>query len=298
MPEAAMTDLLPRRPYVELVAPPDGASTAVRGGRRIRRRRRLAGAGAAVVSVAVVAGVVTGLAGGANNATDQLIPAVAPSEAAVASPATSSVPARATTALRPKPEAAAGTKGVPAIVAPGARAGQAGHSTAQGNRASAGPSSGYSSPALRRSYEPPIPTGARVCSASYTAGVPGQTHKRIDWCVTATSVASQRGHDLTMRVCRDQTTDATLSFAKDQEADLEVRHAGRVVWRWSTGRTATSNAHALATPAGACWVWTAPWTDVDATGRPLGSGSYDLVVTSRADQLADLPTATTTFKVP
>ena len=73
---------------------------------------------------------------------------------------------------------------------------------------------------------------------------------------------------------------------------------GHVVWRWSTGHPTSHQPHALTTPAGACWTWTAPWTDVDAAGRPLAAGTYTLTVTSRASEVADLPDETGTFRVP
>jgi hypothetical protein len=154
----------------------------------------------------------------------------------------------------------------------------------------------YATPALRRSYTAPDPTGARICGAQVTDGDSG-THKRIDWCLTATAARSSAGHDLSIAVCRDQTGDATLSFAGSREADLVVVRNGRVVWRWSAGHPSKDQPHTLATPAGACWTWTTPWTDVDAAGRPLPRGSYSLQVTSLAHEVADLPDETSTFTV-
>ncbi|MCU1588932.1 MAG: Intracellular proteinase inhibitor, partial [Frankiales bacterium] len=158
------------------------------------------------------------------------------------------------------------------------------------------PASSYQTPALRRTYSPPIPAGARVCSAQVSDS-PGGTHKRIDWCMTAAVTTTEAGHDLTVEVCRDQTTDSALSFDTTREADLVITRAGHEVWRWSVGHIAKPRTHALQTPAGACWSWTAPWTDVNGAGRPTPSGSYELVGTSLAGELADLPDVSTTFTI-
>jgi hypothetical protein len=288
-----MIDDLPTRPFTALAPPPAGALVAVRAGRGIRRRRRLAEAGAAAASVALVAGVVAATGAGSTHAQDQLVPA----HGTAATPAPSSPPrdvTRASTGNAAGVQSDASRPHPAAAPAPGHPAGAPQPESAPQN---SGSSKSYRTPALRRAYAPPPPPpDPRFCEMS-VADDPGGTHKRVDWCITADIAATDAGHDLALTVCRDRTTDAALTFGTTREADLVVSRAGRVVWRWSTGHTAATRPHALASPAGACWSWTAPWTDVDSSGRPLPSGRYDLGVTSLAKEVADLPNASAAFAI-
>jgi hypothetical protein len=287
-----MTDPLPRRDFTHLPPPPEGPTGAVRGGRAIRRRRRAAGGGAAALSMALVAGVVIATGSGTNHASDQLVPAVPTLRHLTSTPgpqdrdrAQAAPTAGATRPVAAGPQATPTTTAAPGRPSPAATTRSGGTSA-----------SGYRTPPLTRTYAAPIPTGARFCEASVTTDSQG-TRKRIDWCITPKVTTSATGHDLTVVVCRDQTTDSTLSFGRSLEADLAVVHNGRTVWRWSAGHPSVQQAHALSTPAGACWSWTTAWTDVDGTGRALPSGSYDLVVVSLADQVAELPDERTTFRI-
>jgi len=282
-----MSSDLPSHGFTPLPPPPAGAAAAVRGGRVIRRRRRLTGAGAAAVSVALVAGVVAASGAGSTHAEDQL------------------VPAHGTTATTPPsyaPDAvsqgdAGNAQGAP-VGAPPAAAGQRPAGASVGGQPAAatqpggaprgtGSSRGYRTPALRRTYAPPpAPPDPRFCEASVTDD-PGGTHKRIDWCLTATSTPTTAGHDLVLTVCRDRTTDATLTFGTTREADLVVSLAGRVLWRWSVGHAASTRPHALAIPAGACWSWTArDTTTYCCSKRRLSQivGTADTATTSPSGQ--------------
>jgi len=136
-----------------------------------------------------------------------------------------------------------------------------------------------------------------VCSGQSTTG-DGGLQSTVSWCESATVTATSRGHDLVGSFCRDGSADATLTFATQQEVELVVRRAdGTVVWRWSAGHADAHAPHTLAVARDHCWDWTAPWTDVDAQGRALPSGSYELDVTSRADELRTARVATASFTI-
>jgi hypothetical protein len=122
---------------------------------------------------------------------------------------------------------------------------------------------------------------------------------QVSWCQYASLVQTPRGHDLVAEVCRDATTDGSLTFGSVLEVELTVADdKGRAVWTWSAGRDALADPHVLAVQRGHCWDWTAPWTDVDGQGRPLPSGGYLLVVGSDARELDGAPPGTTSFVVP
>jgi hypothetical protein len=106
-----------------------------------------------------------------------------------------------------------------------------------------------------------------------------------------------RGHDLAIEVCRDSTGDGTMTFSRRNEVDLVVSRGGTAVWRWSTDHPDERAVHTLAVEKNSCWVWTARWTDVDARGRALASGSYTLSVTAAARELSGFTEKTETFEV-
>ena len=289
-----MTDQLPRRPFTHLPPPPAGPAAAVRAGRAIRRRRRVAGTSAAALSMALVAGVVIASGSGSNHASDQLVPAAPNRLHATSAPVAATHP-------QPTRLAPGGLADHLGVAATPAKTPADDTSARPAAAATAGPSAGpgtsYRTPPLTRTYQPPVPSGARLCSATLTTDSQG-TRKRIDWCIEVAVTATHAGHDLRMTVCRDQTTDSALSFPRSLEADLAVVQGNRTVWRWSVGHPAAEQAHALSTPAGACWSWTSAWTDVDGSGRPLASGSYDLIGSSLATQVSELPDQRTTFRIP
>jgi hypothetical protein len=115
--------------------------------------------------------------------------------------------------------------------------------------------------------------------------------------VGAVATATDRGHNLTIEICRDSTGPSQLTFARRNEVDLAVLAGDKTVWRWSVGHADAAAAHTLAADADSCWSWTAPWTDVDASGRRLESGSYALSVTSTAREVSAVDPQQVTFRV-
>jgi hypothetical protein len=120
------------------------------------------------------------------------------------------------------------------------------------------------------------------------------------FCVTAYAHESSRGHELVLEVCRDSTGPGSMRFSGRNEAELVVHNVldqDRVVWRWSVGHPDTDDAHTLQLETSACWTWTAPWTDVDGSGRALEDGTYEVAVTSTAQQLRGRPAERARFSV-
>ena len=283
-----MTEPLPHRGFTELPAPPQGVSTAVRAGRRIRHRRRAAGAGAGLLSVALVAGAIVATSNGGPSATDQLIPANAPTPSAVPS---ASRPAPEPTPTTPsRPGAALVSPSPSPVPAPPLLPRRASASPSPARVVAADPG-GYRTPDLVRRYQrAPSPSGGpagRICSGGADSSSGGIT-SAAGYCLDGQVVRTARGHDLVVRMCRDSTGGGRLRFPRELEADLLVRDPDdrdRVVWQWAAGRTNDSDPHGLNLEASACWTWTAPWTDVDRTGRPLAGGLYELEVVSHATEL-------------
>jgi hypothetical protein len=281
------------RAFTALPAPDAGLREAIVVGRRLRHRRQARTASLTGLAVVLAAATGAWLSASTRDAAEQLIPA-GPGDAGAGVPAASARPG-VTGPLAAAPRATAPARGTPVTHSAIGQPGGPGPSPAP-LASAAGSSPSYRTPALQRDYAPPIPAGARLCSAQVSNDSSG-TRKRIDWCVNAAAVLTDTGHDLTMTLCRDQSTDAALSFGTSGEVDLEVRRGGHVVWKWSRDHPESPGAHVLQTPAGACWSWTAPWTDVDSSGRDLPSGSYDLVALSRAQEVAELPEADATFRI-
>jgi hypothetical protein len=256
---------LPSRDFTALPPPPSGALVAVREGRGIRRRRRLVEAGAAAASLGLALGVLAAAGTGTTHARDELVPAVLPTSQA--SP---------TIAPADPPEAS-----LP------------------------GPRRTPSTPPLVREYRtaPPPSTpstssgpSATVCGPAVEGSHTGDVQPTTDWCEGVAADTSARGHDLTIRVCRGQTA-GRLTFAHTLEAELEVLSGETTVWRWSTGHPDVVQRHTLEVAAGACWSWTAAWTDVDARGARLRPGTYTLRVSSRADEVHALMPRTKSFEI-
>jgi hypothetical protein len=290
-----VTDRLPNRGFTELPAPDRGLAVAIAHGRRLRHRRQAAHAGLAGLLVVATIGTGAWLTTASHEASDHLVPAGPGPQATAAADARPARPAATALGVTPAAPADAALAPQPSGDQPGRTA--PGSSASPPPRSSPGrPASAYRTPALKRTYTAPDPTGARLCSAQVTDDSSG-TRKRIDWCIQPTAALSEAGHDLAVTVCRDQAGDAKLSFSTSREVELQVRRGTRIVWRWSVGQPETDRPHVLDTPAGACWTWTAPWTDVDGSGRALPSGSYELVATSRANEVAELPEESTTFRL-
>lgn len=280
-----MTAGLPTREFVQL-APPEGGSLAVRREARRRQRRRavVTSGGAAVVVISSVL-----LLQGGRTAHDSLQVTDNPTTSTSASPQTSSSPAPRSTSS-PVP-------GSGASVAPGAVGSPASQPSATPQTEESAVPAGYRTPDLARAYSDRTTFGAvSFCTGSASGSGQDNLQSTVDWCPKAVVTDTVRGHDLDGQVCRDGSSDARLTFARQQEVELTVRRSdGTVVWRWSAGHADASSPHTLDVAKDHCWDWTAPWTDVDAQGRVLPSGSYELEVTSRADELRTAPVATASF---
>jgi hypothetical protein len=283
-----MTTGLPAREFYEL-APPEGGSLAVRREAARRRRRQVVVTSGATV-VALV-GTVLLLQAGGSTGHDSLQITDRPTPVSSASPQViaSGVPhPGSTAAARP------GGSGAPVL----AGAPQASSSGRPETRPSAVPAL-YRTPDLVRTYrDRQAPTALTLCSGSSSTTGDGDLQSTVSWCESAVVRPTDRGHDLTGEFCRDDSSDASLTFARQQEVELLVRREdGTVVWRWSLGRSNDASAHSLVVEREHCWSWTAPWTDVDSSGRPLPEGTYELVATSRADELRTAPVARAAFSI-
>jgi hypothetical protein len=295
-----MTDQLPNRGFTPLPPPPGGAAAAVRGGRGIRRKRRLAGAGAAAASVALLAGVLVATGSGGPHASDVLVPAD---------------PGVPTVSAETQPGSDDATQG--SLVAPGARpsptaaarpspkdAPRPGPDRASPAATRQPTTSGYRTPNLvRRYHAAPAPTGGpsgRICGGSSSGDTNGGFEQGYGFCVDAYAVSTARGHDLILEVCRDSTGPGSLRFARELEAELvvhDVLDKDRSVWRWSSGHSNAEDVHGLKVETSACWTWTAAWTNVDARGRELEPGRYEVAVKSTADQLRGMPEQRASFQI-
>jgi hypothetical protein len=287
-----VTEPLPQRPFTALPTPPDGVQRALRDGRRLRLRRRLAGAGAAALSVAVAVGAAVVLGPGTTGASDSLVPATRPSATSTPSPGD---PDATAAPAGPSPEPAPSTS-PGASASPAAAPEPAGGSPAPAEQQAPAPEAtpagtSYRTPDLTRRYQPAPPTtggpAGRICGGGSEYGGNGLTNG-TGYCLAGYAVATERGHDLVVEVCRDSTGPGRLRFPRELEADLLVHDPSsedRVVWQWSAGRSNDQDVHSLDVETSACWTWTAPWTDVDAQGRALDPGRYELEVRSRADEV-------------
>ncbi len=278
-----MTTDWPLRPFLEL-PPPESGSAVVR--REARRRRRRAATTSALVAVLVLAGGVAlawpdGPAGRDTLRVTDSPPQVAPtSSAPTASPGETS--ASATPSDQPSASAVRRPVADPRATV-----------TADAPRARA-----YRTPDLARTYTAASTgTDTRLCTGSASGSAGGVT-ATIDWCLDAVVRGTGVGHDLVAEVCRDATSDSRLTFETGREVELTVQDgSGRTVWTWSVGHEATPDPHTLPVARGHCWVWTAAWTDVDAHGRRLPPGPYQLTVEPLAKEVEGAPAATASFRV-
>jgi hypothetical protein len=298
----------PTPSFRELPAPPGGASLAVRGGRRLRLRRRLAGAGAALASAALVAGTLAAVGSGTNGASDELVPADPPPVV----PSTSAGPPRVGATTAPRGKAPLLPSALP--LAPGGSAEAPARVTEPDPKperpaTDPPPDVVYRTPDVVRRYTPAPPEPApgpsrgpapRVCGGSSDGTGSGELNTGYGFCPLAYAPATEQGHDLVLEICRDSTGPGSLHFSRLHEVELVVRDAQnpeRVVWRWSTGHADASRPHVLETETSACWTWTVAWTDVDARGRQLEAGRYELAATTTARELGGHPTQVVAFAV-
>lgn len=278
-------DELPRRSFTPLPPPLAGMDTAVRSGRRLRHRRR---AGVAALAVAAFAGGLTLSSTVRLSGQDQLVPAVVPSRSAT--PAATLVAGTAPRQVLSAQPSASSTS-TPSTARPQATL------TPSPTRGSLSP---YRTPELTRTYTPPKALSASpsvsVCGESFSSDDQGTT-SRTNWCVSGQALATKRGHDLRLTLCRDQTSAGTMTFRQAHEVDFVVSRNGRELWRWSADRPKEGAAHTLQVPATACWEWTVPWTDVDQQGRRLPKGTYSLLAVTQAAEISTFPSDAVAFTV-
>jgi hypothetical protein len=288
-----MSPDLPRRPFTELTPPPGGFAVA----RRAATRRRRAKAAVASTSVAGAAVAVLALLGSSSLPGDDSLrvtspggsasPAASAVETSSPAPAASGAPETTPSApLKPSPGDTAGGQPQPD---PAATAGD-------GTDAQA---AGYRTPELQRSYVSRVtPTSTTVCGGGEQGNTDPTLQYTVNWCTSAAVTPAKAGHDLTSQICRDSSSDATLTYPGSREVDFVVlRSDGKVVWRWSTDHPDAGVGHQLAVAREHCWVWTAHWTDVDGEGRALPRGSYTLVARSGADELQGKPEERASFTI-
>jgi hypothetical protein len=270
-----------------LPAPPNGAELVIARARQRRTRRR--SVLAAAVGVVGVVGALTLSGGTTTGAQDRLTvtASVAPTTGASSQP----IP---TATLQPSPTA---------LRNPGAPASPTPSYTRSPSTPTSGPartvsvatrSPSYTTPQMTRTYATAT-AQPRVCASGSDQGTQ-PVASRVNWCLTAAVIPTSRGHDLSLQICRDNTSSSTIDFPSSRETDLTVIDAtGSARWRWSTDHSATAGRQTLKAAAGSCFAWTVAWTDVDASGRRLGRGSYSLTATTSGQQFQDLPTERTAF---
>jgi hypothetical protein len=250
--------------------------------------------------MAVVAGVLVATGNSGPHASDVLVPADSglPSVSAESEPGSDEGTSGAltVTTARPSPSPAARPSPSNQTTTP------AGNATPAATRPAT--TSGYRTPDLVRRYHPaPAQTGGpsgRICGGGGEGDTNGNLNNGYGFCVDGYAAVTPRGHDLILEVCRDSTGPGSLRFPRELEAELVVHDTldkDRIVWRWSTGHGNDEDVHVLKLETSACWTWTAAWTDVDARGRALEPGRYEVAVTSSADQLHGMPEQRAAFQI-
>ena len=282
-----MSQDLPRRPFTELSPPPAGL-VAVRASATRRRRAKSLVSGAGALGVL---GVVLALVASSGPRDDTLrVTDAGPDVTSTAAPQTTetATPSASEPAPTSTPTAAPSAPGSSSVGGDGEAAATQTPDPAQVD---------YRTPDVTREYVSRASlTGTTVCSGSESGSTDPTLYYTVNWCHSAAVSATRGGHLLTQQICRDSSSDSTLSFDGDRELDLVVqRDDGHVVWRWSVGHPDGGSAHSLAVEREHCWVWNVSWTDVDQRGRALPHGSYTLVVTTTASELRSKPMERTDF---
>lgn len=276
-----MQTQLPSRPYVELPPPPDGFVTARREASR-RRARRTVGVVAGGVSAAVV-GVVVAVVGGGND--------IAVLKPAPVTPATQQPPAPAGPSAAPGPVVSPAGSARPrpgaASVTPPRTAGS--EATAKGAPQKRTGEQVITQPVLARTrssysgYPRVCRTGDHATDSSVQPG--------DNWCFDAAATSVSGGERLSLTLCRDSTSDGTLTYGTSNEVDFVVMQGRQTVWRWSRAHPPSSSPHSLSAAADGCWEWSLVWPGRTQSGAAAGHGGYTLVVSTTADQLsAERPT--------
>lgn len=140
-----------------------------------------------------------------------------------------------------------------------------------------------SSTPITRSYVPRTMLGPALCTGAGSGAV---SSTKLGWCVSASAVPSEEGHRLEIRVCRDETGGAQLTFPSAAEADFEVYASGRMVWSWSEEHgMPRGGGSVLPLPHGSCYVWRTTWSHADGEGGALPAGDYELHAMTFAREL-------------
>jgi hypothetical protein len=281
-----MTDPLSRRPDLGPPPPPGGAEGARRTAARRRRARRQALGGVAAGSaLALVAVVVAAGSGPAALGPDELVPASP--EPVVSSAAPDPSPAPATTGSPGASPAASADAEVTKDPAPAGASPSPPAGSEQTGAAAAPP---YRTPEMRRTEGArPRPTGGPAGPAVCGGGVTGSQEEvegQVGWCVDLAVEPTSDGHRFALSVCRDDGSDGELTFGTSLETEMVVRRGGTEVWRWSRDHPVRDERHVLAVPRGRCWTWSLDYTDVDARGRELPPGTYEVQAVSAAKEVA------------
>jgi hypothetical protein len=132
------------------------------------------------------------------------------------------------------------------------------------------------------------PAGISLCNTANSDD--NGVRSRPNWCVTLSAEERASGHQLSLRICRDDSGPGTLTYSDALETDFAVlTDAGQEVWRWSADHSDEGPEHVLDVGTGQCLTWTTEWADVDRNGDALPPGTYTLVSTTFARELQRLP---------
>ena len=178
--------------------------------------------------------------------------------------------------------------------APGAAPNGTG-ATATGSSTGSSTSSGAhpSQPQVHRTYSG---NGSQtVCGGIVTdAQPPGGTK----YCGEVSATPAAHGVSFDIQASLDAASrPSQFSFRTTQEIDIAVYHAGKLVWRWSSGQKFVRDAHQLALQPGSSYDWTLTWAAVGPNGHPLPRGDYDVVGSVIATELGNSNSWSTSFTI-
>ena len=281
-----MTDpLLPREPLPSLPVTPGQVESAL-GRVHARRRRTALLSSSAVVALALAVGAGADLPGRRDaldiapttGLAEQVASADPTPSAAGVSSGRSAAPTAGPRTAAPLPTP---TVGIP----PGAGSPEPQPSTQPAQP----PARGYRRrPPVTRSVE----QSQQVQASEGTGSVRSSGCVTLSWCAAVNASTSGRTITLTLRVCRDRTSQpASLHFDSQQELDLSIRRdsaSGPEVWRWSAGQRFRADEHWVDVAGGYCARWSLTWDGVLDTGERIPAGDYLVVGRSLAAEVAEL----------
>jgi hypothetical protein len=260
----------------QFVATDDGFTDVLtRRSRRRRRRRAALAATTASVTVVVLVAVLSAMDVGTDSL--RVVP-TGPTGSAAASP-TPSTPAQSGQVPTSPP---AQPTGAPAVGTTTAMTASAASTATTPNSATSPAPDSISTPMQRSTiaYD-----NTQPCAD--TSG-----REATGWCVQVKGpFSAQRGHPTTLRVtlCRLPGADAQAHFPGTLEADFALQTTGQdshVRWRYDTQHPDATDDHSYPVRAGTCLLWQTTWAVRADDGSVIGPGSYELVVTVDADNVA------------